>query len=450
MRIACLAHFYPPAPCGGAGYWTAMLAEGFRAHGHEVGVLCVDKWGEGRKYLNGQEEDCQNGVPVRRLLVNWRKAPRPFDWLFDSPVLGLQTAVWLQQFKPDILHVSSAYTLSARPVIVAKEMGLPVVLHQHDYWFICARAFLQHKDGRICSGPESPWKCQQCLLQGTQLWRLTSGVVPRPVRQRFFRLLARSSWATRQRSARGMLGDLQARRQTTMAALEAADALVTPTTYARRILEAGGAPPGRILVMPYGSTWAWTKDLRRTEASHLRVGFLGNLFPFKGAHLLVAAYKSLRAAGFPLELQIWGDGSVAPDYYETLRRGAPDEIVWGGLYSRADLARILGGLDVIVVPALLHETQGIVIQEAFAARLPVIVSAGTSLTESITPEVNGLLFQQGSSQDLARQLRRLLDEPALLERLRAAVPPVRSIEEDVRELGGIYCRLAGRPDGALS
>jgi prephenate dehydrogenase len=47
MRIAYLVHFYPPTSCGGAGYYTAMLAESFREHGHEVGVLCVDKWGEG-------------------------------------------------------------------------------------------------------------------------------------------------------------------------------------------------------------------------------------------------------------------------------------------------------------------------------------------------------------------------------------------------------------------
>lgn len=443
MRIAYLLHFYPPAPCGGAGYYTAALAECFQAHGAEVGVLCVDRWGLGEKYLNGRLDSEYNRVPVRRLLVNWQKAARPFDWLYDSPILGEQAKAHLQEFRPDIVHVSSTYTLSARPIFAAKELGLPVVVHLHDFWFICARTVLVRKDGRACSGPDSAWKCQQCLLAGTKPWRLTSAILPGPLQERFYALLARSSWMTRQRGMRGMLGDLQSRRRIAIAALQQADALVTPTAYARRILEAGGVPPGRILVMPYGGVWDWTQDLRRAEAGHLRIGFLGNVIPTKGVHVLVEAYRLLRQAGLPVRLQIWGDVSLAPDYYRALCQSAPGDILWGGRYSRSDLARILGGLDIVVVPSVWHETQGIVIQEAFAAGLPVIVSAGTSLVESVLPGKNGLCFEQGSATDLARQVRRLLDEPGLLRRLQAGVPAVRSIEEDVRQLGDIYRQLAG-------
>jgi glycosyltransferase involved in cell wall biosynthesis len=441
MRIAFLVHFYPPAACGGAGYYTAMLAESLCEHGEEVGVLCVDQWGQGKHYLNGCQDDLNNGVLVRRLLVNWQKAPRPFDWLYDNPVLGEQAKAYLQKFEPDIVHFSSAYTLSARPIFVAKELGIPVVAHLHDYWFVCAQTVLLHKDGTVCSGPDSAWKCQRCLLGGTKLWRLTSIIVPPQFREQFYALLARSSCLTRRKGIRGMLGDLRARRRITMAALQKADVLIAPTAYARRILEAGGAPRGRIAVMPYGGSWGWTKELHRTRSSQLRIGFLGNVIPIKGVHLLIEAYQSLRAADLPVQLQIWGDVSLAPEYYRTLRQNAPPEVVWGGHYDRNDLVRFLCGLDVIVVPSIWHETQGIVIQEAFAAGLPVIVRADTSLTETVIPGENGLWFQQGSAEDLARQIRRLLDEPGLLDHLRAGIPPVRSIEEDITFVRRIYARL---------
>jgi hypothetical protein len=42
---------------------------------------------------------------------------------------------------------------------------------------------------------------------------------------------------------------------------------------------------------------------------------------------------------------------------------------------------------------------------------------------------------------LARQFRRLLDEPGLLDHLRAGIPPVRSIEEDITFVRRIYARL---------
>lgn len=448
MRIAYLVHFYPPTSCGGAGYYTAMLAEAFQEVGHEVGVLCAAKWGEGRHYLNGREEGYRNGVAIRRLLVNWKKAPRPLDWLSDSPVLAAETRAYLREFRPDIVHVSSTYTLSARPVIAAREMGLPVVVHLHDFWFICARTKLLHKDGQACSGPESTWKCQKCLLAGTKLWRVLSSALPQPYQEGFCRLISRSSWVTRQRGIRGLLGDLEARRRVTQAALESADALITPTAYARSILQAGGAPAdGRIQVMRYGGTWNWTRDLHRTAASHLRVGFLGNVMRTKGVHVLVEAYGLLRDADLPLELQVWGDTGYDPEYYRSLRDEAP-EALWGGRYTRSDLAHILSGLDIIVVPSVWHETQGIVIQEAFAAGLPVIVSAKTSLTESVAPGKDGLYFEQGSAEDLARQIRRLVDEPALLRRLQEGIPPVRDIKQDVRELADLYRALVDRSQAA--
>jgi glycosyltransferase involved in cell wall biosynthesis len=426
-----------------------MLAESLQAHGHDVAVLCADhgQWGKGAHYLNGYEDEPHHGVPVRRLHVNWKKAPRPFDWLYDSPVLGTETKAYIGEFDPDIVHVSSTYTLSARPIFAAKEMGLPVVVHLHDFWFICARTILLHKDGSACSGPDSPWKCQQCLLAETKLWRLTAKILPQLYLQRFYTLIARSSWITRQKGVRGMLGHLERRRRITLAALDAADALITPTAYARRVLESGGAPSGRISVMPYGGTWNWREGLRRTESSRLRIGFLGNVLPTKGVHILVEAYKSLRDATLPADLQIWGDASLSPDYARSLQEDAPEEVLWGGRYSRGDLAHILSQLDVIVVPSIWHETQGIVIQEAFAAGLPVIVSAGTSLTESVVPEKSGLYFDQGSAEDLARQLRRLLDEPPLLQQLRAGVPEVRPMGDDVRELCSIYEAVIDRRGG---
>jgi hypothetical protein len=54
------------------------------------------------------------------------------------------------------------------------------------------------------------------------------------------------------------------------------------------------------------------------------------------------------------------------------------------------------------------------------------------------------LFERGDVDDLARQLRRIVEEPGLLERLRARVPQVKTIEEEVVELEAIYSDLTSR------
>jgi hypothetical protein len=57
------------------------------------------------------------------------------------------------------------------------------------------------------------------------------------------------------------------------------------------------------------------------------------------------------------------------------------------------------------------------------------------------PEVNGLLFERGDVTDLSRQLKRIVLEPGLLERLRKGIPSVKTIEEEVSELEAIYHEL---------
>lgn len=47
MRITYITHFYPPDPCGGAGRYTAALAEGFASRGEHTSVLCAGDWEKG-------------------------------------------------------------------------------------------------------------------------------------------------------------------------------------------------------------------------------------------------------------------------------------------------------------------------------------------------------------------------------------------------------------------
>lgn len=441
MRVAYLAHFYPPSPCGGVGYYTANLAEAFADKGMNVGVLCVDKWGEGRHYFNGSIDEQRNGVFVRRLHINWRNAPRPFDWQYYSPILANQAREFFTHFRPDIVHVSSCYTLSTSPVMVARALGLPIILHLHDYWTICARLTLLHKDNAICSGPEDAWKCQQCLLAGTKAWRLTDALLGATAQKRLFEDLADHDWATRLPSLHGMLGNLH-RRQTCVAnMIRAADVLVAPTAFARDILMRHIPQGAQIKVIPNGIRLDWARNLSPTFSPQLRIGFLGSVLPIKGVHVLVDAYRVLQQQGYHVRLEICGETDSDPGYCQELRNSTPDGVIWRGRYERGDLSQILENLDLVVVPSICFETQGLVIQEAFAAGLPVVVSAGTSLTETVDNGVNGLHFRMGSADDLAAQLRRLLEEPDLLATLRSNIPAIRTNLRDVAAFSEIYTAL---------
>ncbi|HSJ56059.1 MAG TPA: glycosyl transferase family 1, partial [Anaerolineae bacterium] len=61
-----------------------------------------------------------------------------------------------------------------------------------------------------------------------------------------------------------------------------------------------------------------------------------------------------------------------------------------------------------------------------------------ALVEKVRDGVDGLLFTPGDAADLRRTLRRLIDDPGLLARLRENVPPAMGMEQHLDELLALY------------
>src|SRR5262249_35036787 len=92
----------------------------------------------------------------------------------------------------------------------------------------------------------------------------------------------------------------------------------------------------------------------------------------------------------------------------------------------------------LVVPSIWPENSPLVIHEAFLASIPVVASRIGGIPELVADGQNGLLFDPGSAADLRRVINRLLTEPDLLDSLRAGIPDVRSIQDDVRMARELY------------
>jgi glycosyltransferase involved in cell wall biosynthesis len=169
---------------------------------------------------------------------------------------------------------------------------------------------------------------------------------------------------------------------------------------------------------------------------------VGRLTPSKGVHVFTAAFTHLNGVG-GFAGQIWGDPNQEPDYVKSLAATYPASapLTFKGKFARPDIAAVYSGLDVLVVPSIWYENNPLVIQEAFAAGVPVIASNLGGMAEFVKHEVNGLLFKAGDADDLARTMRRLLTEPDLLEQLRRNLPPVKSVAVEADELLAYYTAL---------
>jgi glycosyltransferase involved in cell wall biosynthesis len=448
MKILLISNGFPPHRWAGTETYTAGITEELQKRGHQVQILCAGNWQTGSDYWNGYEDDLYQDVPVRRLNLNWTKAPDPFLYLYNNPVVADYLVTYLDQIGPDLVHVTSCETLSASTLRVAKEAQLPLVLSLTDFWFLCPHINLLRSDNANCDGLTTAWECLQCQLRETKAYRWPSRVLSQNGVSQLLTTISQYPLLTRQPGLRGMAGDMADRKAFLKQALHWPVYRITASNFVRKVfVENGITAP--IRVQPYGHNLAWLDDYTgKIPSKEIRLGFIGQISESKGVHLLLQAVRSL-AHDFAdkFKLFIYGNMQQTPDYsarLEVLARGMPN-VEFRGTYPHNQSASIFADLDILVVPSLWYDFP-LIIYEAFASKTPVIATNLGGMAEAVTHEVNGLLFERGDVDDLARQLRRVINEPDLLEQLRVGIVPVKRIEEEVTELEMIYKDVVQKPD----
>jgi glycosyltransferase involved in cell wall biosynthesis len=242
---------------------------------------------------------------------------------------------------------------------------------------------------------------------------------------------------------------------------------LSPSRFLREQFISFGVPPEKIIfsecglpplvfrsddehhiVMPTpsgtGTGCAGMTETRRPQKDRngpLVFGYIGVVDPVKGIHHLVEAFEPLTTA----ELRIYGgetDYAPYPDrtqFLAQLRRSPHIRMM--GRYEHRDVGRILGEVDVVVVPSIWYENAPLVIREAFLAKKPVVTAALGGMPEWIQDGVNGLLFRPRDVADLRQTLRRFIADPSLVAQLSGHFPAVQSIAADAEAIEGHYRKI---------
>ena len=172
----------------------------------------------------------------------------------------------------------------------------------------------------------------------------------------------------------------------------------------------------------------------------MRFGYIGTIQRHKGVHVLIEAFNKISDPR--AELKVFGDPQVAPDYYAEVRRMVRNpRIQFPGEFDNSEIGRVLAGIDVLVVPSIWPENSPVTIHEAYLARVPVIASNLGGMPGLVRDGVNGLLFEAGNADDLRAKMGLLLEDHSLIERFRANIGPVKTMEENAQELEEIYLKL---------
>ena len=447
LHVLMVVHGFPPDTWAGTEVYTLNLARELIRRGHRVTILARTPARDGVEEFSLVRDDFEDLCVWR--LVNGL-AYGSLRETYDEPRAVEAFRELLLRVRPDLVHFQHLIHTSVGLVREAQAFNLPTVIHLHDYWALCSRVQMIRPNGVRCDSNRGSG-CFLCVqdvhldhierLHGldrthaAELDAVAAGERPG-------RVLGRPGFA-----------DLRARQDVVLDAYAAADLRVSPSRFLRETLLASGAfDPHTLLFSDNGMRTDHVRALekRPNDEGRVRFGFVGSLVWYKGDTVMVEAMNQL--AGERCVLNVYGDYRPDEDEHHAELRdlASADNVQFMGRFDNQRLSEVYAEIDVLIVPSVWVENSPITIHEAFLTHTPVVTSGIGGMAEYVRDGVDGLHFAVGDAGDLARVLKRFVDEPDLVEELSGNFMQVKTIEQNARETEfryrGLCCRRrAARP-----
>lgn len=139
-----------------------------------------------------------------------------------------------------------------------------------------------------------------------------------------------------------------------------------------------------------------------------------------------------------------GDGILRQPLETYARDHALGDVHFAGFVNQSELPRYYGMSEVFVLPST-YEPRGAVINEAMACGLPVIVTDRCgSIGDIVLEGENAFIYPSGDAAALAASMTRLVDEPALRQRMARRSVEIIGTWTFQRGVDGVKAALAYR------
>ncbi len=439
MKVLHLPYTYFPEPSGGTEVYVADLVRELRAL-DVSGAIAYASPESARRY----EWD---HVPVHRVQL---KRPRSLDAFYgaaDRAIVAEYLRVATEE-RPDVIHLH-AYTptLNGAVARALRTAGFRVVATYHTPTVTCQRGTLLRFGHVVCDGVMLVARCSACVLQ-------KSGV-PRPAADLLALLPPAAGdvlgviggqhgvWA-----APRMSSLMRSRIRDTRAFLDAAEVVVAPTEWVRRLLIANAVSPAKITLSGQGvSASAPRQPIAANPSTRsnapLRLVLLGRLDPAKGIDVVLSALSTVPE--LHVTVDVFGDSRGDSSYSAALRAAVDLDARVRLLppIPREEVVEQLRDYDAMLVPSQGLETGPLVVLEAQAAGLPVIGSRLGGTEDRVEHDVNGWLVEPRSPSAWAAALREIERDRARLVRWRAGIGVPRTMRDVAAEMAAVYHALLG-------
>jgi len=296
-------------------------------------------------------------------------------------------------------------------IVSEYQAAAPYARFVQDHTLFCPGLNKLHADGEPCRSPLGRACLERYFLgSGCHGFRPASG--RRPVWKAIRRLRVK-------------------RRE--FALHERAQLLLVASEYMRGELMAAGAPPERVVVLPYATragtgatpplplpedTQAFLAQDAGADPNPVLVTPARLALPDKGVDVLLEILQSLQQ---PFRAVIAGSGPAREELERSTReRGLSSHVHFAGWLDAGQMETLYEAADAVLFPSTWDEPFGLVGIEAMAHGVPVVAFDVGGVGQWLEDGVGGWRLPRGDVAAFARAVDRLLDEPEVAQRAGAS------------------------------
>ncbi len=379
MHIAMVTDYYLPT-LGGVQTAIKAAKESLEQRGHQVTIFCPLRQETGDATIVA--------LPISKI---FRPDGFPFTWPPREAIALIKKELTAR--KVDVVHVHSEVFAALAGIKAAQELGLPLVQSMHGR--------IDVYTAKVLPLPH----VSTSLLAGLHRRHVPHTARPAHPESAYMRTaMSRRMW-------RLMLNQANA-----------ADAVIVPSEhFAKKLIHQGVVPPVHVVsngletsVLDLVGT-----PLERSRSANgpLRVMWCGRVSPEKRPEEFV---RAIAAADEQVVASIYGDGVSGKRVRRLIRKlGVGHRVTMHGGVPQREVLEAMAAHDVFVSSSHDFDNQPMVILEALACGLPVVV-ADPDLAEGL-PAGGFIVADTPEPSRLAVVLDSLAKDPARLAGMRRAV-----------------------------
>lgn len=416
--ILCLHHFLPEF-VGGTEIYVANLAKQILQKGNEVFVL-IPNLG-----IDTTEEYFHEGIRVIKYAENSIE-DRPMILGKKKPD-GLKVfAQIIEKEKPGLVHfheLAPGRGINIFHVEKVHELKIPIVITFHVPFYTCLRGSLLYKGQQKCDGEILIKRCTACMYQQKNITGAKASILNKIAMGLFHLNIDSTSLNSSVGTALGFPFVIDKMKKDLLRLSFLAEKIVVIADWYKDILLRNKVPRNKMVFIKQGLPNAEIrKPVKSSFTASLRVVYIGRITALKGLHLLIDAVLKIN----PEKIQLDIYGSETNDSYVLeckAKSGAHTNINWNGRINSSEVIDTLSKYHVMCLPSA-FEMSSLVIQEAFAAGIPVLASDVYGNAEQVKENENGWLFQLNNENDLKDKLEMLMNNPEMIDKAREKLPHV--------------------------